>query len=573
MQTLMTRHIAPALAVAALTVALHPAGAALSGADVAIYNDGNAPPNTAGAWQDGITAIKHMVTAMGMTWEEITYTDLNVATLDLSGLYQMLIMPGGYAQWYNYWISKAGKSNIRDFVANGGGYFGICAGSFFACDRTNWEGVTYDGDAGYNAYGELTGYDLDLFAGVGTGPLNDIAEWGAEYYNMHTFWFLTGTDALPDFEPRAAGEDILYYGGPWFAPDTPGSVETLATYDYNDEPAAIAFEYEAGRVVLFGPHPEIQEDSDTDGVTIDREDEMDDKGSDWELVLHAFNWLTKRDNVSMQRNGGQLTSYTSQYDGTTWAAENLVDGVAAWDGYMWCSAVGPGAQTFVFELAGPGTSTLDRAVIHTHAYYDQHCRSFTISTSTDGSSYTPTASGILPYADMNYPVALGDARATHVKLDITDSYDSVAPHYWQFGEFEVFGVTDYQFTDRDGDNLGDTWEMRWFGSLADGVSGADSDGDTLTNEQEFRADTIPTNDASCLEIDSLAPAPGSGCDIGWQGSDECVYAVDYCDGGPTGAWHRALGGSGIVGTNGPMTFRDAVPASQRSYRLITDRAP
>lgn len=264
---------------------------ALNAADVALYNDSIAPSGYAGAWQDGITAIKNMLTTLGITYEEVNYNDLNYSTQDFSSLYKIILIPGGYAQWYNYWISKTGKERIRNFVKNGGGYFGICAGSFFAVDRAVWEGTTYDDNAGYNAYGELTGYDLDLFPGTGTGPINEIADWNGERYNMTTINFQNENTVLANYKPVPYTEDILYYGGPYFSPDSGSGVDVLATYNYNGQPAIIAFNYGSGKVVLSGPHFEIEEDSDRDGVTIDREDEMDDNGSDWELVLHILNWL------------------------------------------------------------------------------------------------------------------------------------------------------------------------------------------------------------------------------------------------------------------------------------------
>ena len=139
---------------------------ALNGADVALYNDsrpGTTYYNDYGVWPDGVTAIKNMLKTLGRTCEEISDSDLNYSTQDFSNLYKVILVPGGYAYWYNYFINKAGKERIRNFVKNGGGYFGICAGAFFASDRIVWEGVPYDDNAHYNKYGELTGYDLDLF--------------------------------------------------------------------------------------------------------------------------------------------------------------------------------------------------------------------------------------------------------------------------------------------------------------------------------------------------------------------------------------------------------------------------
>ena len=108
----------------------------LVGADVALYNDSIAPVGKRGAWPEGVTAIKNMLTTLGLTYEEVSYADVNLSPLDFNSLYDVIIVPGGFALWYNHWISLAGKDRIRNFVANGGGYFGICAGSFFACDVT-----------------------------------------------------------------------------------------------------------------------------------------------------------------------------------------------------------------------------------------------------------------------------------------------------------------------------------------------------------------------------------------------------------------------------------------------------
>ena len=108
----------------------------LSGADVAVYNDSIAPADYSGVWQDGVIAIKHMLIGIGLTFEEINYIDLNYSTQDFSSLYKIILIPGGYAYWYNYWISQYGKARIRNFVENGGGYlvperkppcFEICA--------------------------------------------------------------------------------------------------------------------------------------------------------------------------------------------------------------------------------------------------------------------------------------------------------------------------------------------------------------------------------------------------------------------------------------------------------------
>lgn len=63
---------------------------ALQGANVALYNDSKAPIKK-GVWQDGLTAIKSMLTNLGLTYEEISYTDLNSSSQDFSSLYKIIL--------------------------------------------------------------------------------------------------------------------------------------------------------------------------------------------------------------------------------------------------------------------------------------------------------------------------------------------------------------------------------------------------------------------------------------------------------------------------------------------------
>jgi glutamine amidotransferase-like uncharacterized protein len=245
----------------------------LNGGDVALYNDSIAPSEQSGVWQDGITAIKNMLTTKGFTYEEITYKDLNESTQNFSNLYKVILIPGGYAPWYNYWISLAGKTRIRNFMKGGGGYFGICAGAYFACGRIVYDGVSYDNNYGYiNAYNEPTGYDLDLFSGTGTGSIYEIAKYPA--YKMTTINFQTENSVLKGYKQIPYTEEMLYYGGPYFTSDTGSQAEILGTYNINGQPAIVAFNYGSGKVVLSGPHPETG-------------------GPNWDLASYMLNWLMK----------------------------------------------------------------------------------------------------------------------------------------------------------------------------------------------------------------------------------------------------------------------------------------
>jgi len=232
-------------------------------ADVLIYTG-------PGTWSDGVTAFENFLEFKDLTWHECddTYLENN----NLVDLYSTIHFPGGRSSQYNAEINEEGLQHIRDFVANGGGYLGICAGSSFACDRVIWQEETYD-------------YPLKLFYGVGYGPIEKIVPWPT-----YTITSITMNTANPINQYEPLKENIMYYGGDSYYPDEEQEMHIIGTYDlYNNDPAAINFQYGQGRVVLFGPHPEIEEDSARDEVSFP--DHLEDLGTDWNLLWTAMDWI------------------------------------------------------------------------------------------------------------------------------------------------------------------------------------------------------------------------------------------------------------------------------------------
>jgi hypothetical protein len=99
----------------------------------------------------------------------------------------------------------------------------------------------------------------------------------------------------------------LYYGGPYFESAT-ADFDVIATWkDHNGYPSIINFNFEKGKVLLIGPHLEIEENSNRDSTNF--ADELDDVESDWDFLKTIVKWalpqvsdITTRDIIISNSN-------------------------------------------------------------------------------------------------------------------------------------------------------------------------------------------------------------------------------------------------------------------------------
>lgn len=176
----------------------------------------------------------------------------------------VFIMPGGAMHlWaFPYANMTQGINNIDEFVANGGGFMSICAGSTEALAGSPWANLGLVNASYYN--------DWFVYSSPDQGDWDWRTLIGPVYLNVtqpnNPVMFGYGQSAVrPGYGPMPT---MYYYGGPAFTNVSSG-VTVLATYgapvtqkatakvsDIWGAPAILETNYGRGKVVTFGPHPE-----------------------------------------------------------------------------------------------------------------------------------------------------------------------------------------------------------------------------------------------------------------------------------------------------------------------------
>ncbi len=152
----------------------------------------------------------------------------------------VLIIPGGRSLPFYETLGLQGNQHIREFVEQGGTYFGICAGAYYACAETIFaEGLPLE----LKLHGAL-----HFFSGRAIGPV------------------FADEDFTYDSEKGARVVDVqwqdgdiysAYFNGGCYFDNHDVKTTVLATYADNQKPAMIACSVGLGRAILSGIHPEL----------------------------------------------------------------------------------------------------------------------------------------------------------------------------------------------------------------------------------------------------------------------------------------------------------------------------
>ncbi len=242
--------------------------------DVALYSEN-------GAWDKSVTALRSM-----FEWMDLTVTLIDAKYVNANSLdgFKIICFPGGDMYRYSQNLSDEGFEKIRKFVENGGNYVGVCGGAYFSSKKIIWQG------------NQIPMTTLGIFDGTTEGTIDEIVP----YPQMDMCKVVITDNTHPITKEISKDQWILYYWGPVLKPNNT-EIQVLGKYDAVNLPAIIAFEHGKGKVFITGTHPEMEEDSNRDGVIFPDtvvnnihyygEELLDDQGSDWILMKNAVEWL------------------------------------------------------------------------------------------------------------------------------------------------------------------------------------------------------------------------------------------------------------------------------------------
>ena len=98
---------------------------------VVIYDDGGAPDRS-------FEFVQHclgLVRPQDYSITRIKGQDVREGILDSA---DVVVFPGGSGSGQAKSLQEAGRQKVREFVKNGGGYLGICGGSYLATSDYSW---------------------------------------------------------------------------------------------------------------------------------------------------------------------------------------------------------------------------------------------------------------------------------------------------------------------------------------------------------------------------------------------------------------------------------------------------
>lgn len=194
-----------------------------------------------GASSAGVEHVKKAVASLP-GGQAVVIPPEKMGTVDLTG-FDVVVFGGGGARSQAGAVGEAGLSNVREFVRNGGGYVGICAGAYLACTGFDWSLGILNARTVSSRWKRGTAY-LDMEVTEGGRPLlGPVKEVFKVRYNNGPVIQPDKREDLPAYTPVALFRSEVAENG------SPAGVMVHS-------PAAATTTFGKGRVFVSSPHPE-----------------------------------------------------------------------------------------------------------------------------------------------------------------------------------------------------------------------------------------------------------------------------------------------------------------------------
>lgn len=189
--------------------------------------------------QDNVKAI--LTREAGFEITVLSAEDIRASKLDDC---QVLLVPGGSGSKQAKKLAEAGREKIRSFVAKGGGYVGICAGSYLASNDYPWSiGLINAKAVDKKHWARGKGDVILAFPPIGKEALGATADTLVVNYRQGPLFAPGESKELPAYETLATFTTEICENGA-----TPGAM--IGTTAIARAP------FGQGRVICYGPHPE-----------------------------------------------------------------------------------------------------------------------------------------------------------------------------------------------------------------------------------------------------------------------------------------------------------------------------
>ena len=202
-----------------------------------IYNDTGVSSESVQALIDFLSPIDTVQCVLGS----------DIQTDRLLSKATCFIMPGGRSLPFYEKCGQRGNEAIIRFVQNGGRYLGLCAGAYYAAQKTVFaQGLPLE---------LILPGKLNFFKGRAIGPAFSATEFAYQTEN--------GALSVDIILKNGSKQAVYFNGGCYFEnAERVKNTEVLAHYAATQQPAIIACSVGRGMAVLSGVHPELSAHSD-----------------------------------------------------------------------------------------------------------------------------------------------------------------------------------------------------------------------------------------------------------------------------------------------------------------------